>query len=127
MDRVIFYRGTLPELLITNVPGHEIYIRILILICFILFGLIAARLIEKQKIAEKKNEELISGLQNALERVKLLSGLLPVCSSCKKIRDEEGHWTQIELYIRDRSEADFTHSVCPDCFKRLYPEIKNNT
>jgi len=60
-------------------------------------------------------------LQDALAQVKMLSGLLPICSSCKKIRDDEDHWQQLEVYIRDHSEAEFTHSLCPDCAQRLYP------
>ena len=61
-------------------------------------------------------------LQDALDQVQALSGLLPICSSCKKIRDEENHWQPLEVYIRDRSEAEFTHSLCPDCAKKLYPD-----
>jgi hypothetical protein len=66
---------------------------------------------------------LIRELQEALTMVKLLSGLLPICASCKKIRDDKGYWTQIESYIRDHSEAEFSHGICPDCLKKLYPEI----
>jgi len=61
-------------------------------------------------------------LQEALDQVQTLSGLLPICSSCKKIRDEEDHWQPLEVYIRDRSEAEFTHSICPACAKKLYPD-----
>jgi AmiR/NasT family two-component response regulator len=60
-------------------------------------------------------------LQAALGQVKRLSGLLPICSSCKKIRDDQGYWTEVEIYILEHSEADFTHGLCPDCAKRLYP------
>lgn len=60
-------------------------------------------------------------LQDALARVKTLSGLLPICASCKKIRDDEGYWHQVEVYIRDHSEAIFSHGICPDCAKELYP------
>lgn len=66
---------------------------------------------------------LIDELAAALENVNLLSGLLPICSSCKKIRDGNGHWHQIEKYIRDHSEADFSHSICENCRKKLYPKI----
>jgi len=77
--------------------------------------------------AEKEKEALISQLTGALEQVKLLSGCLPICSSCKKIRDEHGSWNPIETYIRERSEADFTHGICPDCAEKLYPGLyKNN-
>lgn len=56
-------------------------------------------------------------------KVKTLSGMLPICSSCKNIRDDKGYWSQIEAYIRDHSEAEFSHSVCPECAKQLYPEF----
>ncbi|HVN96375.1 MAG TPA: cache domain-containing protein [Syntrophorhabdaceae bacterium] len=62
-------------------------------------------------------------LEKALSEVKKLSGLLPICSSCKKIRDDKGYWNQIESYIKDHSEAEFSHGICPDCTKKLYPDI----
>ena len=65
-------------------------------------------------------------LQEALSEIKTLSGLLPICASCKKIRDDKGYWNQIEAYIRDRSEAEFSHSICPECAKHLYPELVQN-
>ena len=69
---------------------------------------------------EKRNAELLT----ALDKVKLLNGLLPICASCKKIRDDKGYWNQIEVYVRDHSEAEFTHGICPDCARELgYPEI----
>jgi hypothetical protein len=57
------------------------------------------------------------------ERMKYLEGILPVCASCKKIRDKENAWHPIESYIRDRTDADFSHSICPECATRLYPEL----
>ena len=71
----------------------------------------------------KEKEKLIVELQEALAKVKTLSGLLPICSSCKKIRDDNGYWNQIESYIRQHSEADFTHGICPTCAKMLYPGL----
>jgi hypothetical protein len=59
----------------------------------------------------------------ALSEVKILSGFLPICASCKKIRDDQGYWQQLESYIRDHSEAEFSHGICPDCARRLYPDI----
>lgn len=61
--------------------------------------------------------------EKALLEVKILSGFLPICASCKKIRDDQGYWNQIEAYIRDHSEAEFSHSICPDCAKELYPDL----
>jgi PAS domain-containing protein len=84
-----------------------------------------ARDISAQKQSEIKREELIAQLQQAVASVKLLSGLLPICSACKKIRDDRGYWTQIETYIRDHSEAQFSHGICPHCAEKLYPEYFN--
>jgi hypothetical protein len=73
--------------------------------------------IEKALLNEK-NE-----LQKALSEIKTLSGLLPICASCKKIRDDRGYWNQIESYIRDHTEAEFSHSLCPICAERLYGDL----
>jgi CheY-like chemotaxis protein len=79
-----------------------------------------------QKTLQVKNEQLQAKnneLEAALAKVKLLSGLLPICANCKKIRDDEGYWQQVEVYIRDHSEAEFSHGLCPDCISKLYPEL----
>ena len=68
----------------------------------------------------------ITLLKEAQEKIKILSGLLPICVSCKKIRDDKGYWNQIEVYISDRSEAEFSHGICPECAKKLYPELTLN-
>jgi hypothetical protein len=82
------------------------------------------REIDERKRVEEEREKLIHELQEALDKVKILSGLLPICSSCKKIRDDNGCWNQIEVYIRDHSEADFSHSICPVCVKELYLDLE---
>ena len=82
--------------------------------------------ITERKIAENEKEKLITELQEALDKVKLLSGFLPICASCKKIRDDQGYWKQIETYIHENSEAKFSHGICPDCAKELYPEFIND-
>jgi sigma-B regulation protein RsbU (phosphoserine phosphatase) len=81
----------------------------------------------ERKIQEqnKEKDELISRLQDALDNIKKLSGLLPICSSCKKIRDDKGYWNQIEQYIAEHSEAEFSHGICPDCVRKLYPQYKH--
>jgi len=79
--------------------------------------------ITERIMAEKAKGKLIYELEEALERVNVLSGLLPICASCKKIRDDKGYWNQIEKYIRDHSQAKFSHGICPDCAKKLYPEF----
>lgn len=80
-----------------------------------------ARDISKQKQAEEERERLIAELQQSLATVRTLSGLLPICSSCKKIRDGAGGWVPIEHYISKHSEADFTHGICPECFPKYFP------
>jgi len=79
--------------------------------------------IVQRKRAEEERERLIEDLQRALAEVKALSGLLPICSNCKKVRDDKGYWTQIERFIEERSDASFSHSICPDCLDKLYPEV----
>lgn len=73
--------------------------------------------------AAAERERLIADLRLALSEVKVLSGMLPICASCKKIRDDKGYWEQIEVYIREHSDAEFTHGICPDCLARLYPDL----
>jgi hypothetical protein len=65
--------------------------------------------------------DLAQALSEGLESVKTLKGLLPICASCKKIRDDQGYWNQLEIYIREHSEADFSHGLCPECVKKFYP------
>ena len=78
--------------------------------------------ISLRKQNEKELNQLIASLKKSLAKIKQLSGLLPICASCKKIRDDKGYWNQIEEYIRHHSEAEFSHGICPDCFRKLYPE-----
>lgn len=75
-----------------------------------------------QSINETLNMAFLE-MKEAMDKVKVLRGLLPICSSCKKIRDDKGYWTQLEYYISKHSEADFSHGLCPECIRRLYPDI----
>ncbi len=79
--------------------------------------------ISERKRAESEREKLITELREALSRVKILSGLLPICSSCKKVRDDQGYWNQIETYIKSRAQVEFSHGICPDCARKLYPDL----
>lgn len=72
--------------------------------------------------AEKEKELLIAELQQALNKVKTLGGLLPICASCKKIRDDQGYWQQVEVYVKKHTEADFTHGLCPECVEKTQDE-----
>ena len=82
------------------------------------------KLLVKIVNAEERLRERAAKLEKALIEIKQLSGLLPICASCKKIRDDKGYWNQIEAYISQHSEAQFSHSVCPECFQKLYPDIE---
>ncbi len=81
-----------------------------------------ATIVSERRRAELDRERLILELQEALSKVKTLKGLIPICAVCKSIRDDQGYWNHIESYIREHSQADFTHGICPACVKRLYPE-----
>ncbi len=70
-----------------------------------------------------KNAMIYTNLKEAHDEIRVLRGILPICAGCKKIRDDQGYWTQLESYIRDHTEAEFTHGICPACEERLYPEI----
>ena len=79
--------------------------------------------ISEQKHLALEREELLQKLQAANSEIKTLHGLLPICANCKNIRDDEGYWIQIESYIENRSDAHFSHGICPECAKRLYPDF----
>jgi PAS domain S-box-containing protein len=78
---------------------------------------------ERQK-AEVEREMLIGELREALSNIKTLNGLLPICAWCKKIRDDGGYWQQVEAYVSERSDAEFTHAICPQCMERLRDDFK---
>ena len=84
--------------------------------------LISGRDISNRKRDEAVKDQLIWELQQALAGVNTLSGLLPICASCKKIQDEGGNWQQIELYIRERAQVEFSHGMCPECTRLWFPE-----
>jgi sigma-B regulation protein RsbU (phosphoserine phosphatase) len=79
---------------------------------------VGRRMIEMQRALTAK----VAELHHALDHIKTLRGIVPICSNCKKIRDDQGFWNQVENYVRDHSEAQFTHGICPDCLVKLYPQ-----
>ncbi len=100
---------------------------LVVVLLILLFYYRYSGIIENQVAAYRNNlEDLVKErtreLHMALDEVKVLSGFLPICASCKQIRDDKGYWTQVESYISDRSEAEFTHSICPKCAKKLYSD-----
>lgn len=83
---------------------------------------LTAKSIESERL-QKELENTVEKLKDTLSKVKILTGLLPICASCKEIRDDKGYWNQIESYIGEHSEVNFSHSICPECKKKLYPEF----
>ncbi|MBU4315673.1 MAG: hypothetical protein KKF30_00210 [Proteobacteria bacterium] len=93
-----------------------------IVACMAIMGFISH--IYSQSVFHGENElkKINQSLEQALKEVKTLQGILPICSFCKKIRDDHGYWEQVEVYVGEHSQADFSHSICPDCLKKNYPE-----
>ena len=86
-------------------------------------------ILERNAELEEKNrqlQQLLEENRKAMSEIKILRGIIPICSNCKKIRDDEGYWTQIESYISNHSEAEFTHGVCSECAEKLYPFLKED-
>ncbi len=83
--------------------------------------------ITERKQAEEKRTQLIQELQETLKEVRTLSGLLPICAWCKKLRDEEGYWKSVEAYISEHTKAEFTHGMCPECQSKFFRERNSNT
>lgn len=109
---------------ITNAIIFTVIIVLLsFLILYISFSKLIGNIEELNATLEDKVAERTKELEISLSKVKVLSGLLPICASCKKIRDDQGYWAQIEDYIGKYSDVEFSHSICPDCVEKLYPEI----
>ena len=91
----------------------EIYVRSLILMVCITYGFFVIKI----KKSENEKEKIIQDLQNANQEIKILRGILPICLVCKKVRNDNGYWQQVEEYIRDHTEVAFSHGYCPECYK----------
>ena len=109
----------------TKTPRITYYRVVAIAVGLVILSLlfIQQREMNRRIKAEEGRIDLIKELQKTLSEVKTLRGFLPICSNCKKIRDDKGYWNQIESYIRDRSDAEFSHGICPECAKKLYPDM----
>lgn len=97
---------------------------ILAIVSVIGYGLESSRY-AFSRLLDEENKKLLhekERLEEALREIKTLSGLIPICCNCKKVRDDEGYWQQVETYVRDRTHADFSHSICPTCLEKLCPE-----
>jgi hypothetical protein len=90
---------------------------------YLAFFIIVTLLLSKLRITMQQRAGLITKLQNALNAVKELSGILPICANCKKIRDDEGYWHDVDIYISRHTKAEFTHGICKECANKLYPSL----
>lgn len=108
-------------------PGGEIW-KVLSNRGLALFAIwVTAVLSLRQRKLLEERERIVHQREEAMEQIKILRGFLPICASCKKIRDDNGYWNQIEAYIRDHSEAEFSHGICPECAAKLYPDFFNKS
>ena len=101
---------------------NELWMRLLIVLMILLFGVISQQLANKITSAYQREKEITIRLEQSIKEIKVLRDILPICASCKKIRDDNGYWNQIEAYFTTHSETEFTHSVCPECQEKLYPK-----
>ena len=100
---------------------HDVRIQSLLIWTIGMIGIVVAFISLRREYFEKVG--LVNKLETALTEVKTLSGFIPICASCKKVRNDDGFWDQIEKYILERSDAQFSHSICPECREKLYPEL----
>ena len=119
---VMFVLSALPQI---PLPAEALLdavmltLTVLPVLYFFFYRPLSTHMAERVRMEEGR-EKLIGELKAALERIKVLSGLLPVCASCKRIKDDAGGWVSMEKYISERSDAQFTHSICDVCAERLY-------
>jgi len=118
LERIVEFSRKHEELQLDEILIVFIYL----VVALTFFGLQQLR---KIRISENKLTQKNKELINAISEIKRLRGIIPICASCKKIRDDSGFWHQVEVYVRDHSEAIFSHGVCPDCEKKLYPDFFN--
>jgi hypothetical protein len=101
-------------------------LRIVLVITWVMLAMLLTLVLQlyfNQRVLVAERERLIAEIQEALDSVKTLSGMLPICASCKKIRNDQGYWEQIEKIVSEKSDARFSHSICPDCATKLYPDL----
>ncbi len=106
-----------------DTPAENVLLLQVFLAATAVLGLAFGAVVAGRKRAEEERERLVHHLRDALDHVKVLRGLLPICAACKRIRNNQGCWEAIEAYVSQRSEADFTHSICAECAERLYPDL----
>ena len=126
MHVFVFKTGGFKEEFFPIHDSHDLFIRIVVTNIAIFAGCISQRMANKLVLAYKKEKQLNELLEESINEIKVLKEILPICSSCKKIRDDEGYWNNLEKYISEHSNTKFTHGLCPECARKLYPEFYEN-
>ena len=115
------YRYYTGDLFLTDIVAECVA---LIVSFLILLGILyTTRSIESEIRARNEKEDLIGELKTALAEIRNLKGIIPICASCRKVRDDRGSWNRLEIYISEHSDAEFSHGLCPECAGRLYPDL----
>jgi len=120
---VVFKTGDFLESFFSRHDPDELWMRLVTTFVVMFASSIAQYMANKITKAYEKEREINIKLEASIKEIKLLQGILPICASCKKIRDDKGFWNQVETYITEHSEAQFSHGICPECAKKLYPEF----
>ncbi len=118
----VFRTGSFTEELFPLHDLNELWMRFIIVSIVLFAGILSQHMANKISKAYEKERMITEKLEASIKEIKLLHGILPICASCKKIRDDKGYWDEVEAYIEKNSEAQFSHGICPDCIKKLYPE-----
>ncbi len=120
------------EFVVKKRDGTNIYVEVSASNISSASGLIVGRMtsfidITQRKMIELNNDIVVQKLKLALEKIKTLEGIIPICAHCKKIRDDKGEWQQLESYIEEHSKAEFSHTICPECIAKYYPNISDDS
>jgi len=127
LERVLEAAPNLPIVVLTGLADEELGIKAVQRGAqdYLLKGQVHMDLLVRSLRYAIERKQMVTELQEALAQVKILKGLLPICAKCKSIRNDQGCWQQIETYLKERSEAVFSHCICPACLEELYPEFSD--
>ncbi len=114
--RIILSTGRIKWIQLTSMPSTQQ------VDSMVIWSGVVLDITERKRVEEERNQ-LVLKLQLALTEIKTLKGILPICSFCKKIRDDKGYWEQVEVYVKRHTQADFSHGICPECAKEHYPNF----
>lgn len=125
LGQLAYFVGVVNDTLVANGAYSFIYVSeyTYLVVVVVMAGVLLSRFVALHRAVDESSRTLEHEVQEARADLKVLRGLLPICASCKRIRDERGQWTQIESYVAARSDATFSHGVCPECLRRLYPDM----